>query len=147
MRGFEPEDVVEQSGGQILPRDLAPYYYPTDEEIEASPEYAEVKRILEVCEKRGETTLEQAQEEIDKLFLMGRKAVPCLELYGRRCPEAAEHIAVLIQGLTWTDQRLGCDQIVRTLLQPIPFSFQNATLITTLSFHGTPESVRSSAEK
>lgn len=35
MRGFEPEDIVHQSGGQIMPRDVAPFYYPSDEEIEA----------------------------------------------------------------------------------------------------------------
>lgn len=34
MRGFEPEDVVKRSGGKITMRDLCPYVYPTDEEIE-----------------------------------------------------------------------------------------------------------------
>jgi len=34
MRGFEPEDILDQSGGLIEPRDLAAYFYPSDEEIE-----------------------------------------------------------------------------------------------------------------
>jgi N-acetyl sugar amidotransferase len=35
MRGFEPEDILAQSNGEIEARDLAPYFYPSDEEIEA----------------------------------------------------------------------------------------------------------------
>jgi hypothetical protein len=34
MRGFEPQDVVDKSGGEITMEDLYPYIYPTDEEIE-----------------------------------------------------------------------------------------------------------------
>jgi N-acetyl sugar amidotransferase len=34
MRGFEPHDVVKKSDGKIAMKDLYPYIYPTDEEIE-----------------------------------------------------------------------------------------------------------------
>lgn len=34
MRGYEPQDVIKKSGGEILMEDLYPYIYPTDEEIE-----------------------------------------------------------------------------------------------------------------
>ena len=34
MRGFEPEDVVEKSNGEITMRDLDPYIFPSDEELE-----------------------------------------------------------------------------------------------------------------
>jgi len=34
MRGFEPEDVIAKSGGTITWRDVDPYCYPTDEQIE-----------------------------------------------------------------------------------------------------------------
>jgi len=34
MRGFEPEDVVEDTKGEISRQDLAPFFYPSDEEIE-----------------------------------------------------------------------------------------------------------------
>ena len=34
MRGYEPEDVVEKSDGEISMQDLAPYIYPSDEELE-----------------------------------------------------------------------------------------------------------------
>lgn len=35
MRGYEPEDLVKKSGGRITMEDLAPYIYPSDEQIEA----------------------------------------------------------------------------------------------------------------
>ncbi len=34
MRGFEPEDLVEESEGDLMVRDLAPFFYPDDERIE-----------------------------------------------------------------------------------------------------------------
>lgn len=34
MRGFEPEDLLNQSDSPFEPRDLAPFFYPSDEEIE-----------------------------------------------------------------------------------------------------------------
>lgn len=35
MRGFEPEDLLNQHGSPFEPRDLAPFFYPSDEEIES----------------------------------------------------------------------------------------------------------------
>ena len=34
MRGFEPEDLLNQADSPFEPRDLAPFFYPSDEEIE-----------------------------------------------------------------------------------------------------------------
>jgi len=34
MRGFEPEDLLNQPDSPFEPRDLAPFFYPSDEEIE-----------------------------------------------------------------------------------------------------------------
>ncbi len=36
MRGYEPQDLVKKSGGKISLSDLAPYIYPSDEEIEGT---------------------------------------------------------------------------------------------------------------
>jgi N-acetyl sugar amidotransferase len=36
MRGFEPEDLLNQPDSPFEPRDLAPFFYPGDEEIEAT---------------------------------------------------------------------------------------------------------------
>ena len=36
MRGFEPEDLLNQSDSPFELRDLAPFFYPSDEEIEAT---------------------------------------------------------------------------------------------------------------
>lgn len=35
MRGFEPEDLLNQHDSPFEPRDLAPFFYPSDEEIES----------------------------------------------------------------------------------------------------------------
>ncbi len=35
MRGFEPEDLLEEPGCPLTPYDLAPFFYPSDEQIEA----------------------------------------------------------------------------------------------------------------
>jgi hypothetical protein len=34
MRGFEPEDLLEESDCSLTPYDLAPFFYPSDEDIE-----------------------------------------------------------------------------------------------------------------
>jgi hypothetical protein len=34
MRGFEPEDLLDESDCPLTPYDLAPFFYPSDEEIE-----------------------------------------------------------------------------------------------------------------